>query len=69
MDNEQLDWRTVDTMGAELGASEASRLKWRQRTVPPAWRIKIAEALEARGKGVPLSAFDRLPNNPGRIAA
>ncbi len=68
---ETLTWKLVDDTAAELEASEAARLKWRQpgRGVPAEWRIKIVQALMARGVAVPLGDFDRLPSNPGRIAA
>lgn len=66
-----LTWAVVDKTAEALGATETARLKWRQpgRGVPPAWRIKIAEALMAAGVPVALSSFDQLESNPGRIAA
>lgn len=66
-----ITWKIVDDTAAELGASEAARLKWRQggRGVPSAWRIKIAEALMANGEPVALADFDALEPTPGRIAA
>lgn len=64
-----LNWRVVDDTAAELGAKKEARAKWRQRSVPPEWRIKITQALMARGVPISLSDFDRLPSNPGRIAA
>lgn len=71
MSGNTLNWRIVDDTAAELGASESARLKWRQagRGVPSEWRIKITQALMARGVPVALSDFDDLPENPGRIAA
>lgn len=64
-----LTWRLVDETGANLGAKDEARLKWRQRGVPSAWRIKIAEAMMSQAMPVSLSDFDNLPLNPGRIAA
>jgi hypothetical protein len=66
-----LSWKLVDDVAADLGATEAARIKWRQRGrgVPPVWRIKIVERLMAAGTPVALSDFDRLPVSPGRIAA
>lgn len=68
---ETLTWKLVDDTAAELEVSEAARLKWRQpgRGVPPEWRIKIVQALMARGVAVPLADFDKLQPKPGRIAA
>lgn len=70
-DRAGLSWRLVDDTAAELGAAPTTRLKWRQpeRGVPPAWRIKIAAALMARGVPIALADFDTLPTNPGRLAA
>jgi hypothetical protein len=64
-----LTWKLVDDTGATLGAEREARLKWRQRGVPAAWRIKIAEAMMAQSMPVSLADFDTLPLNPGRIAA
>jgi hypothetical protein len=66
-----LNWRLVDDIAAELGASKEARLKWRQpkRGVPAEWRIKITQTLMARGVPIALSDFDGLSENPGRIAA
>lgn len=64
-----LSWRVVDDVGAELGANDSARLKWRQRGVPSKWRISIAERLMQRGVPVALADFDRLELTPGRIAA
>jgi hypothetical protein len=66
-----LNWRLVDDTAAELGASKEARLKWRQenRGVPDKWKIKITQALMARGVPVALGDFEKLPENPGRIAA
>jgi hypothetical protein len=66
-----LNWRIVDDIAAELGAKREARAKWRQpeRGVPAEWRIKITQTLMARGVPVALGDFDRLPENPGRIAA
>jgi hypothetical protein len=71
MSENTLNWRIVDDTAAELGASKEARLKWRQRNsgVPAEWRIKITQALMARGVPIALSDFDSLPNKPGRIAA
>ena len=65
---ETLTWEVVDTVAAELGVKRWARLKWRQRGVPPEWRIKITQTLMARGVPVSLSDFDRLPES-GRMAA
>jgi hypothetical protein len=66
-----LTWRIVDDIAAELDAKPEARAKWRQRGrgVPAEWRIKITQALMARGVPISLSDFERLPENPGRIAA
>lgn len=71
MSETTLTWRIVDDTAAELGAGESARLKWRQpgRGVPAEWKIKITQALMSRGVPVALGDFDRLPENPGRIAA
>jgi hypothetical protein len=69
MSESTLNWRLVDETGAALGAKEEARLKWRQRGVPPKWRIDIAQELMARGIAIALADFDRLDLNPGRIAA
>jgi hypothetical protein len=71
MSETTLTWRIVDDTAAELGANREARAKWRQpnRGVPAEWRIKITQALMARGVPIALSDFDRLPENPGRIAA
>ncbi len=64
-----LTWKLVDDTGANLGAKDEARLKWRQRGVPAIWRIKIAEAMMAQSMPVSLGDFDKLELNPGRIAA
>jgi hypothetical protein len=66
-----LNWRVVDEVATELGAKEHARAKWRQagRGVPADWKIKITQALLARGVPVSLADFERLPERPGRIAA
>lgn len=64
-----ITWKLVDDTGEALGVSNDARLKWRQRGVPPKWRIKIAEALMERSIPVALSDFDALDLTPGRIAA
>jgi hypothetical protein len=71
MSETTLNWRLVDEVAAELGAKESARAKWRQpaRGVPADWRIKITQTLLARGVPIALSDFERLPENPGRIAA
>ena len=71
MSESTLNWRIVDDTAAELGASREARLKWRQkgRGVPAEWKIKITQALMARGVAVALSDFDGLEETPGRIAA
>lgn len=71
MSENTLNWRMVDDIAAELGAKDYARLKWRQaeRGVPSKWRIRIAQALMAKGVPIALSDFDSLPENPGRIAA
>lgn len=67
----QITWKLVDAVAADLGATEAARLKWRQkgRGVPSVWQIKIANALMADGVPVSLADFADLPLTPGRIAA
>ena len=69
MSENTLSWHVVDTVAAELGAKDYARAKWRQpnRGVPAEWRIKITQALMARGVPVALSDFDNLPEKPGRI--
>lgn len=71
MPNTILTWKLVDDVAAELGATEASRLKWRQpgRGVPDAWRIRIYETLTERGEDVSFDGFSQLEVKPGRIAA
>lgn len=71
MSETTLTWRIVDDIAAELGANQSARLKWRQagRGVPAEWKIKITQALMARGVPVALADFEMLPENPGRIAA
>lgn len=71
MSENTLSWRVVDDIAAELGANREARAKWRQpgRGVPAEWKIKITQALMARGVPIALSDFDGLPENPGRIAA
>lgn len=66
-----LTWLVVDQVAAELGATKPARAKWRQpnRGVPADWRIKITQALLARGVPVSLGDFDALQEKPGRIAA
>lgn len=69
MTTASLNWKLVDDLAAALGAGEAARLKWRQggRGVPPAWRIRIAEAARAAGNPIDFAAFDALPSTPGRL--
>lgn len=71
MSENALNWRVVDDIAAELGASKDARFKWRQaeRGVPSKWRIKIAQKLMSKGMPISLSDFDTLPETPGRIAA
>ena len=66
-----LNWKIVDDIAAELGASVSARHKWRQRDrgVPLEWRLKIVTELCARGAPVSIADFDGLPVKPGRIAA
>lgn len=64
-----LSWKLVDDVADDIGAGKEARLKWRQRTVPPKWRISIAQELMRRGIPVALSDFDKLEQTPGRIAA
>ena len=64
-----LTWSMVNEVAAELGVKDAARAKWRQRErVPFEWRVKITQALLARGVPVALSDFDQLPER-GRLAA
>lgn len=71
MSENTLTWSVVDNTAADLGAKREARAKWRQegRGVPPHWQIRIMKALLAQGIPVALGDFDRLPANPGRIAA
>lgn len=71
MEQTSLTWMVVDDIAAQLGAKDYARAKWRQsgRGVPAEWKIKITQALMARGVPIALSDFDRLQANPGRIAA
>lgn len=66
-----LTWQRVDETATELGATEVARRKWRTsgRKVPFEWRIKLIEALAAKGIKVSSAEFDQLPETPGRIAA
>lgn len=63
-----LTWLTIDTVAAELGAKDYARAKWRQRGVPAEWKIKITQALMARGVPIALSDFDSLTTQT-RLAA
>jgi hypothetical protein len=67
MSETTLTWGIVDNTAAELGAKDYARQKWRQRGVPFRWRVRITQALMARGVPVALNDFDRLTD--GRIAA
>lgn len=58
--NSTLTWKIVDDTGAELGVGGSARRKWRQRGVPPKWRIQIAETLMRKSIPVSLSDFERL---------
>lgn len=71
MEQTPLTWHLIDQIAGELGATVATRRKWRQegRGVPSAWRIRIAEAQMACGKPIALGDFEKLEANPGRIAA
>lgn len=69
MSDHTINWQLVDQVAIDLDAKQEARLKWRQRGVPAKWRILIAQELMRRGVPVALSDFDRLPENPGRIAA
>lgn len=71
MSETTLTWGIVNSTAAELGAKKEARAKWRQpgRGVPAEWRIRITQALMARGVPIALSDFDKLQENPGRIAA
>ena len=69
MSENTLNWRIVDDTAVELGAKNWARAKWRQRGVPAHWRIKITQALMARGVPIALSDFDSLPETPSQIAA
>ena len=71
MSTTTITWPIIDEVASHLGATQENRRKWRQagRGVPASWRIRITEALLARGVPVSLSDFDSLPENPGRIAA
>jgi len=62
---EHLSWKLIDDIAARKGVSEAARFKWRQRGVPPKWRIAIAQELPH----IALADFDGLELTPGRIAA
>ncbi len=64
-----LTWKLVDDIATELGVRADARYKWRQRSVPPKWRISIAQELMRRGVPVALADFDHLATTPGRIAA
>lgn len=64
-----LTWKLVDDTAGELGVGSDARLKWRQRGVPPKWRIQILETLMQRSVPVSLADFDTLELTPGRIAA
>lgn len=64
-----LSWKLVDDVASDLGVPIAGRMKWRQRAVPPKWRIVISQELMRRGVPVSLADFDGLETTPGRIAA
>lgn len=69
MPTETISWSLVDRVAIELGANEPGRRKWRQRGVPSAWQIKIAEWLMANGTPIALSDFRRLELTSDRVAA
>jgi len=69
MPESTLTWAIIDDIAEELGAKKHARLKWRQRGVPDGWKFRITQALMARGIPVALGDFDRLLDEPGRIAA
>jgi hypothetical protein len=58
MSEHPLSWRIVDDTAAELGAKKDARLKWRQRGVPAEWKIRITQALLARGVPVALTDWE-----------
>lgn len=64
-----LTWELVDSTAKTLGATAVQRRKWRQtgRQVPPAWRIRITDALREAGTPIETAAFDDLPPRPGRL--
>lgn len=69
MNPSTLTWPMVDDIAKALNVKAAARFKWRQRGVPPKWRIEVAQELMRRGIPVALADFDRLEITPGRIAA
>lgn len=55
--------QTVDSIAAELGASEVARKKWRQRGVPYRWRYEILQIARVRGLCIPEEAFEPCARN------
>lgn len=49
-----LTWEQIDSIGADMGAKETTRAKWRQRGVPWRWKLDMLERL--RKAGAPASA-------------
>jgi hypothetical protein len=60
MQEPTLTWGLINEVAIDLGAKEHARAKWRQRGIPAEWRIRITQALLARGVPVALSDFDNL---------
>jgi hypothetical protein len=64
-----ISWKLVDTTAEEMGVKVETRRKWRQRGLPPAWQLSIAQHLMRRGYPVSLDDFAKLELRPGRIDA
>lgn len=46
-----IDWRTVHALADRLGVSYETSKKWRQRRIPPAWRVALLALLNDRKRG------------------
>lgn len=53
---ESSKWKIIDAIGAELGAGDEARRKWRKRGVAHRWRLPILA--EAKRRRSPISVED-----------
>lgn len=47
----QLDWPDIDDLAARLEIPYETWRKWRQRRIPPAWRMALLALLNDRRRG------------------